>query len=159
VIVPVITAVPWPAVGAAVMGVAAAMGYGLSGAAVKEGFSFFRKRVKAETDDVTPGPEVPIENTEVKAEELAQVKEFVLKQEGITIRIRRKNDGKMAVCAEGKGKTKAELEAIAKKVGERLVQQLVYNRVVTELKSNDFKILEQNTEEGDHIRIRVARWI
>ena len=50
-------------------------------------------------------------------------------------------------------------EAIAKKVGERLVQQLVYNRVVTELKSNDFKILEQNTEEGDHIRIRVARWI
>ena len=56
------------------------------------------------------------------------------------------------VCAEGPGKTKAELEAIADKVGKKLVQQLIYDRIMTELKARDFQVLDQRVEEGERIR-------
>ena len=160
VLVPILTAVPWSAVGAAVVGVAAAMGYGLSSGG-RKGVVAVAAQAKEVVRGKATGPraEVVVSNTQISADELAKAESFVFEQDGVKIQLRRNKEGACVVCAEAPGRSKAELEAVAKKVGQRLVQQLVYNKVVTELKTNDFQVEKEEVQEGDRIRIRVSRWV
>jgi len=161
ILVPFLPAVPWAAIGVAVVGVAASMGFSVvrESATVARGLRRLlkRKEVQASASPV-PRAEAKVKNTQLAAEDLDNVNEFVLQQAGVKIALRREKDGTVVVCAEGPGRSKAELEALANKVAQRLVQQLVYNRVVTELKSRNFQITNEAREEGDLIRIRVSRW-
>jgi len=163
ILVPVLTGVSWTAIGAAVAGVAASLGFGLAGADVKEISQSVRESLKDAKSASRGGggaqsAEVALENTELSAEELAQIREFTMVQGNIKVHLRRRADGACVVCADGPGRSKAELEAVAKKVSQRLVQQLIYNKIVTELKGNDFEILDQNVDDEHRIRIRVSRW-
>ncbi|MHC4713243.1 MAG: hypothetical protein ACYTAN_08235 [Planctomycetota bacterium] len=158
VLVPVMTAVPWGAVAAAVLGAAANLGYTVA----KEGMSGPRRETAAgvAADDARPKKvEVPVKNTHLALEDLSGIRELTLSREGMTVRLRRKKDGTCVVCADGPGRSKAELQAAADEVAGRLIQQLVYNKVVTELKGHDFEIVDQQVDEDRRIRIRVSRWV
>jgi hypothetical protein len=164
IVVPLLTAVPWSAIGAAVVGMAASMGMSVAGEAQKETkgvWETIRENLKGKAVAPPASPnraEAVVENTQLSAEDLSQMREITLKQGEIRIHLQRKKDGTCAVCAEGPGKTKSELQEIASRVSKKLVQQLIYNKVMTELKSRDFQIVDEHVEEGDRIRIRVSRW-
>lgn len=161
VLVPLLTAVPWSAVGAAVIGAAASLGYSVAKAGPGGIRGMLSGMFAPAVKEAPKGEraEVVVENTDLAAQDLAGVKEFVLERGGITIHLRRKTDGTCVVCADGAGHSKAELEASAKEVAQRLVQQMIYNKVVTELTGHDFEIVDQEIDDSRRIRIRVSRWV
>jgi len=158
VLIPVMTAVPWSAVAAAVLGAAANLGYTVAKSASDLPVSASAESL-AGNDPAPKKVEVPVENTNLAVEDLSKMREFTLVKDGITVHLRRKKDGTCVVCADAAGRSKAELQAAADEVAKRLVQQLVYNKVVTELKGHDFEIVGQELDEDQRIRIRVSRWV
>ena len=59
---------------------------------------------------------------------------------------------------EGAGHSKAELRRIGEELINRVTQQYVYHRVVTELKERNLAIVDEEVDQDRTIRIRVRNW-
>jgi hypothetical protein len=103
--------------------------------------------------------EVQVEDSEVVAENLNVGQELVLVRDNVLLRVRRDERGRCAVCAEGVGYTKAELKHIAEEFTQVLSQHFVYNRVMQELKSKNFNVVNQEMRDDQSIHIHVRRWV
>lgn len=141
----------WPAISAAV--VAAAAGLGLN---VKEAIREACQETVVSDQQVV---EMELEGSQVLASQVASGKEMVLTKEGITLRISRDARGKCRICAEGKGYSKTELKRFAEEFTQKLTQCFVYNRTVTELKSKNFQMINEEITEDGTIRVHVRRWV
>ena len=91
--------------------------------------------------------------------EVALEKEIVLTRAEVTIRVRRDERGRCIVCAEAKGRTKAELKQIAEEFSQKLAQCYTYNRTVSELKNKKFQMVNEEVMEDGTIRLHVRRWV
>ena len=140
----------WPSIMAAIAGAASALGL------------VVRQQVKEEQRQeqaVEQSVEVELANSEVIAQNLATDKEMVLVKGDIEIRVGRDERGRCRVCAKGKGKSKTELEQIAREFSQKLTQCFIYNRVATELKNKGFQMVNEEVMEDQSIRINVRRWV
>lgn len=149
ILTPIIIA-SWPAISAAVT--AAAIGMGL---AVREQVKDALK--EEEEQKITNTVEVEIEDSQVLAQALASGKEIVLTRDDVTLKISRDERGSIKVCAEGLGKTKAQLENVAEEFVKKMTQCYVYNRTVTELKNKKFQMVNEEVAADGTIRIHVRR--
>jgi hypothetical protein len=59
---------------------------------------------------------------------------------------------------EGTGYSKADLRRIGQELIDRVTQQYVYNRVVTELKSRKMTVVSEEVAEDRTVRVRVRSW-
>jgi hypothetical protein len=59
---------------------------------------------------------------------------------------------------EGQGYTKSQLHKIGEELIERVTQQYVYHRIVSELKDNHMTILDEEVESDRTVRIRVRNF-
>jgi len=161
VLIPVLSGVGWSVLSAAVAGVTNSLGFSLLGEGVKAAANLGTQAKGAGTElaGESASAEHELESTNLAQEDVAKLKQLTMCQGDIRLHIRQREDGTCTVCAEGKGKSKAQLKALAKQVGERLVQQMVYHRVTTELAGRGFQVLTQQVEEDGRIRIRVVRWV
>ncbi len=141
----------WPAITAAVAGAAAGLGL-----MVKE---TVKEAVEESEVEIEQAVEVELADSEVLAENLATSKEIVLTKADLKIRVGRDERGRCTVCVTGKGRSKTELKQIAEDFAQKMTQCFVYNRVMSELKSRDFQIVNEEVMEDESVRINVRRWV
>jgi len=141
----------WPAITAAVAGAAAGLGL-----MVKETV----KEAVAETEVATEQTvEVELADSEVLADNLVTGKEIVLTKADLEIRVGRDERGRCTMCASGKGRSKVELKQIADDFAQKMTQCFVYNRVMSEVKSRNFQVVNEEVMEDQSVRIHVRRWV
>jgi translation initiation factor 1 (eIF-1/SUI1) len=151
ILTPLIIGGSWPAITAAAAGAAVALGLTVRTTA-KEGLAV------AEEDTVRNSVEVEVKNSEI-LQSVATEQQIVLQaQGGVEVTVKRDARGRCVVCASGRGKTKAELKALAEQFTERMTQCFVYNRVMTELKAKGFQVMSEERAKDETVNIRVRRW-
>ncbi len=141
----------WPTITAAVVGAAAALGL-----AVKESV---QESMVENAAAVEQEVEVELSESQVLAQSMATGKEIVLMRDNLEIRVSRDARGRCVVCAKGKGYSKAELKEKAEEFTQKLTQCYTYNRVMTELKSKSFQVVNEEVMDDESVRINVRRWV
>jgi Protein of unknown function (DUF1257) len=134
----------WPAISAAVLGAAGAMGFTVAGAETD---------LQRATGTTTVETEVP--NSEVVAETLARGEKIGIARDGVRIEFGVDDRGKCTVCVTGEGRSKSELQRIGDEVAGRIVQQFAYHKLVSELKNRGYRIDQESVQRDQSIQLRV----
>ena len=135
----------WPAIAAAVAGAATAMGFSMAGSSaepVKKRST--KKRVETE-----------IEDSEVVAEAMEQGQTIVIQKGDITIEFGQDARGACTVCVTGEKHSEKELKQIGQDVAGRVIQQFAYHKLMTELKSRNYSIVDEKVMQDESIQVRV----
>ena len=135
----------WPAITAAVMGAAVAMGYSAAGSSVDVGKPRSGKRTV----------ETEIENSEVVAEAMGRGHTIIIQKDDVTIEFGQDERGACTVCVTGTRHSENQLKQIGRTVAGRVVQQFAYHKLITELKRRNWSILEEKVIQDESIQVRV----
>lgn len=146
VIAPIIIA-NWPVITAAVTAAVGSMGFALAKSA----------ETAAETA-VKTRAEIDVEDSEILSAASGTDEQIIVERQGIRAIFRRDARGALRVCMEGTGVSKAELRRIGQDLIDRVTQQYVYHRVVTELKERNMTIVDEEVREDRTVKIRVRNW-
>ena len=147
VLTPIIIA-NWPAITAVVTAAVGSLGF----SAVQG--------IQAETSHVTgtTREEIKVDNSEILANSAGRGEEIVVEREGLRAVFTRDGRGALRVCMEGKGHSKAELRKIGQELVDRVTQQYVYHRVITEMKERNMHVVSEEVAEYRTVKIRVRNW-
>jgi Protein of unknown function (DUF1257) len=146
VITPVLIA-SWPVMSAAVTAAVGSLGFAIvrNASASQAVQSTAKTRTKAE---------IEVADSEI-LQEAASSQTIVVEREGIKATFSRDARGSLKVCLDGEGYSKAELKRVGEELVERVTQQYVYHRVVTELKERKMNIVEEEVAADRTVTIRV----
>jgi len=146
-----IVAGSWPAITAAVGSAAAAMGL-----AIKESMKdSTRAQTKVQNKNMI---EVELQDSQALADTVAAGQEIVLTKGTLSLRVHRNKQGRCVICAEGANHTEEELRATANTFSEKISQCFVYNKVMSELRTKGFQVVNEEQMEDETVRIHVRRW-
>jgi len=147
VLAPIIIA-NWPMITAAV------------GAAVGTmGFAMVRREEAITQRTATKNrEEIEVDNSEILPSALGAEEEIVVEREGLRAIFTRDARGSLRVCMEGTGQSRSELRRLGQELIDRVTQQYVYHRVVTELKARNMTIVDEEVTEDRTVKIRVRSW-
>lgn len=146
VLIPIIIA-NWPAITAVVVAAVGTMGFStVQNAAVQP-------RVTGTTRE-----EIEVDNSEILENAAGHGEQLVVEREGVRAVFSRDARGGLRVCMEGQNHSKAELRKIGQELVDRVTQQYVYNRMVTELKQQHMQIVSEEVTQDRTVRIRVRSW-
>lgn len=138
----------WPAISAAVVGAAAAMGFSVAGGALQQ-------EAKEQPQTRKKKVEADVPNSEVMADSLSRGQKITIQRGNITIEIGQDERGACTVCASGEGHSDKQLKTIAEEVAGRIVQQFAYHKLITELKRRKGTIVEEHVNQDQSIQVRV----
>jgi hypothetical protein len=147
IILPVVipaAAAAWPLIAAAAAAAASALGYAATGSAQQA----------AGATEV----ELALENCEAVTQGLALGESLSFAKDDVTVTFFRDTRGRVAVKVAGRGRSPAELKAIGQKLAQGLTQQYAYHRLVTELKSRNFNVVDEQVEEDGTVRLQVRTY-
>jgi len=146
VITPVLIA-SWPVMSAAVTAAVGSLGFAIvrNAGASQAVQSTAKERTKAE---------IEVADSEI-LQEAASSQTIVVEREGIKATFSRDARGSLKVCLDGEGHSKAELKRVGEELVERVTQQYVYHRVVTELKERKMNIVDEEVAADRTVTIRV----
>jgi hypothetical protein len=139
---PVIIA-SWPAITVAAVGAAASMGYAV------------RSRAVGSETKLVACAEAEVAEAEAVGSELSASQMLIMEREGVSLEIRQDAGGRCRVCARGEGRSKRELQKLADEAAGRIVQQFIYHKLLTELKSRSGEIVRQERLADDSVRVHV----
>lgn len=143
----------WPAITAAVAAAAASLGI-----MVKESVQESVQNAQV-NQNVENSVEVELSQSEVLAQTMVTNQEIVLTKGTIELRIKRDERGRCLVCAKGVGHSKAELKMAADEFSQKLTQCFVYDKIMHELKTKEFQVVNEEVMKDNSIRIHVRRWM
>lgn len=144
VIMPVVIA-SWPVISAAVTAAVGSVGFAVArGAAAQR--STLQEKARAE---------IELEESEILQEAGVSGETIVVEREGMRATFSRDARGALKLCMEGEGYSKAELKRVGQELVERVTQQYVYHRVVTELKQRNMNIVDESVAADRTVTIRV----
>lgn len=150
ILAPVVVAA-WPAFSAAV-----------TAAATSLGFSVVAEKLSAKAAtvvvDAKQSVELSIENSELVTGQLGRDQRITVTRSGVTITFSRDARGKASLCVTGTGQTDQDLRAIGEELSGRVVQQYVYQRLMEELRSRHFNVVEEETDASHSIHLKVRHW-
>ena len=148
ILTPVVIAA-WPALTAAVTAAATSLGYQVVAEA--------REAVAA---NVNERSEVRLEipQSEVITGTLGRDQCLRVHREGVTVTFSRDARGRASLCVTGEGHTDEELRALGEQLGQRVVQQYVYQRLMSEMQARGYHVVEEQVEENAQIHLRVRHW-
>lgn len=146
VLTPIIIA-NWPMITAAVTAAVGTMGFTAA------------KSVELEKQQaaVNTREEIEVEDSEILAAAAGTEEKMVVQREGVTATFSRDARGSLRVCMEGKGHSKRELRRIGQELIDRVTQQYVYHRVVSELKQRHMNIVDEEVTADRTVKIRVRQ--
>lgn len=147
VLAPIIIA-NWPVITAAVGAAVGTMGFAM---VRKEEAVTHRAATKTRE-------EIEVDNSEILASSTGAEEEIVVEREGVRAIFTRDARGALRVCMEGTGQSKSELRRLGQELIDRVTQQYVYHRVVTELKARNMTIVDEELSEDRTVKIRVRSW-
>jgi hypothetical protein len=130
------------------------------GAAVGSmGFAVVRKEeARSQRTETKTREEIEIDNSEILASGTGIEEEMVVEREGVRAIFSRDARGGLRVCVEGTGQSRSELRQLGQDLIDRVTQQYVYHRVVTELKARNMTVVDEEVAEDRTVKIRVRSW-
>ena len=150
ILTPVVIAA-WPAFSAAVVAAAHSLGYVLVEESVKQ-------RQKAQEKNAGREVSLEIANSEVVTEQLGRDQHICVTRGTVTVRFSRDARGTASVCVTGEGHTDEELRALGEELSQRVVQRYVYQRLIDEMRSRQYVVVEEEVDENQAIRLKVRHW-
>ncbi|MGH7980437.1 MAG: DUF1257 domain-containing protein [Limisphaerales bacterium] len=151
ILTPVVIAA-WPAFSAAVVAAAASLGYQVAAEAAD-----LKKNIKAAPKRLG-SVQLEIENSEVVTNQLGRDQRIVVTKGGVTITFSRDARGKASLCVTGEGHDKEALKAMGQELSQAVVQQYVYQRLMDEIRTRGFNIIEEETNADRSIHLKVRHW-
>jgi hypothetical protein len=140
----------WPAFSAAVMAAATSLGYQVASEVAKP------MTVAKEEQSGSVSLEIP--RSEVVTNQLGRDQRMSVTREGVTVTFSRDARGKAALCVTGSGQDDATLRALGEELSRAVVQQYIYQKLMDEMRSRGFVVVEQETNEDRSIRLKVRHW-
>ena len=144
VITPIVIA-SWPVISAAVLATVSTLGFNVV-------------RNVTELDETVAEKataELEIEDSEILKNSAGTGETMVVERDGITATFSRDARGALKLCMEGTGHTKSQLKQIGQELIDRVTQQYVYHRVVSELKERNMNIVNEEVASDRTVTIRV----
>jgi hypothetical protein len=151
ILTPVVIAA-WPAFSAAVVAAATSLGYQIATEAAGA-----KKNAKTASPD-SKNVQLEIENSEVVTNQLGRDQRIVVTKGGITITFSRDARGKASLCVTGEGQSNEELKAMGQELSQAVVQQYVYQKLMGEMRTRGFNVIEEETNADRSIRLKVRHW-
>ncbi len=146
VLTPIIIA-NWPMITAAVTAAVGTMGF-----TAAKSVELGKQQAAVNTRE-----EIEVEDSEILAAAAGTEEKMVVQREGVTATFSRDARGSLRVCMEGKGHSKRELRRIGQELIDRVTQQYVYHRVVSELKQRHMNIVDEEVTADRTVKIRVRQ--
>ena len=143
VLTPIVIA-SFPAVAAAVAGVAGSMGFAI----------LTPDHVPQGSRSATNSVATDIPNSEILQDGLSGGESIQIERDGVVLEFKRDVRGHCTVCATGT-RSKSELKQIAQEASGRLVQQFAYHKLMTELKARGYRLAGESVESDGSIQLRV----
>jgi hypothetical protein len=150
ILTPVVIAA-WPAFSAAVVAAANSLGYAVVDEAIRQS-----QKASAQNCDLKVSLEIA--NSEVVTGALGRDQSICVTREQITVTFSRDARGRASVCVSGPGHTEDELRAIGQELSQRVVQKYVYQRLMDEMQSRQFTVVEEEVDANQAIRLKVRHW-
>jgi Protein of unknown function (DUF1257) len=142
----------WPAFSAAVVAAASSLGYQVA-AEVKKGQPGI-DLVRKDTNAV----QLEIERSEVVTNQLGRDQRIAVSRDGVTVTFSRDVRGKASLCVSGNGQSDETLRALGEELSQAVVQQYVYQKLMDEMRSRGFNVVEEEVAEDRSIRLKVRHW-
>ena len=149
ILTPVVIAA-WPVFSAAVTAAAVSLGYNI----VEEGIKGHQIATVSETGKVT----LEIDQSEIVTSQLGRDQRIKVMRGDITVVFSRDARGKASICVTGPGHTDAELRAIGEELSQRVVQKYVHRRLLDEIRTRGFNVVEEEVDNNNTIRLKVRHW-
>ena len=149
ILTPVVIAA-WPAFSAAVVAAANSLGYVLVDEAIKQS----QKTTQKSNHQVN----LEIANSEVVTGSLGRDQQICVTREGVTVVFSRDARGRASVCVSGPSFTDDELRGMGQELSQRVVQKYVYQRLMDEMSTRQFTVVEEEVDANHAIRLKVRHW-
>jgi hypothetical protein len=153
VVIPVVAG-GWPVISAAILAASAALGY----RAVQAVECKVVAGVREETAGPETGVQLVMDDSQVVADHLARGESFGVERGGITATFQRDGRGRCSVHVTGAGRSNLELEVAGRELMDQVRQQFAYSKLLAELETRGFDVVQEQVEADRSIRIRVRRW-
>ncbi len=141
----------WPAFSAAVVAAASSLGYQVAAEASRQ---ITGESSRKEASAV----QLEIERSEVVTNQLGRDQRISVSREGVTVTFSRDARGKAALCVTGNGQSDETLRALGEELSQAVVQQYVYQKLMGEMRSRGFNVVEEEVSEDRSIRLKVRHW-
>jgi hypothetical protein len=99
--------------------------------------------------------DIEVEQSEILADAMTNQKIVVERGDGVRGVFTRDERGALRLCMEGESVSKDELRRIGQELIDRVTQQYVYHRVVTELKQRNMTIVDESVSADRTVKIKV----
>ena len=138
----------WPAFSTAVVAAATTLGYQVASEASKA------------SRTVQAGTRVSLEmsQTELVTETLGRQQSISVTREGVTVTFSRDARGRATLCVTGTGHTTEALRAMGEELSKAVVQRYVYQKLMDEMRSKGFVVVQEETEADRSIHLKVRHW-
>lgn len=140
----------WPVLCGAAAAAAAKLGYEVSG-------SERRLKEVPEAAELRRAVDLEIQNSELAGEGVVPSEGFQVRRGSVALKFTVVEGGRFKVCVEGADKSDEELKEIGQAFLHQMVQQFAYSKVMRELRSQGFNIVEEEVDEDNRIRIKARR--
>lgn len=151
ILTPVVIAA-WPAFSAAVMAAATSLGYQVAAEAAD------LKKTSTAVRKGSGNVQLEIENSEVVTNQLGRDQRIAVTKNGVTVTFSRDARGKASLCVTGDGHHKEELHALGLELSQAVVQQYVYQKLMGEMRTRGFNVIEEETNADRSIHLKVRHW-
>ena len=142
----------WPAFSAAVVAAAGSMGYVVAGESVSALLGVSEKVCQPRAVDLN------IPNSQIVSGELGRDQRISVSRDGVTVTFSRDPRGKAGLCVTGTGQSAEELRAAGEELSRRVVQSYVHQRLLQEMQTRGYMVVEETTDANQAIRLRVRHW-
>src|SRR5436190_59188 len=149
ILTPVIVA-GWPAFSAAVAAAASSLGYQVAAEAIQQ--SGRSKSTQSNTVNLE------IARSEVVTEQLGRDQRISVTREGVTVTFSRDARGRAALCVTGTGHNETVLRALGEELSQAVVQQYVYQKLMDEVRSRGYVVVQEETSQDRAIHLKVRHW-
>ncbi len=150
ILAPVVIAA-WPAFSAAVVAAASSLGYQVA--------SETAKRVGGETvQKQSNSVNLEIPRSEVVTDQLGRGQRITVTREGITVTFSRDERGRASLCVTGSGQNEETLRALGEELSGAVVQQYVHQKLLNEMRTRGFVVVEEETSMDRAIHLKVRHW-
>ena len=140
----------WPAFSAAVVAAASSLGYQI--ATYREEPEIAREEKRSTEVRLT------LDQSELVTDRLARDQQISVTRDGVTITFARDVRGKASICVTGTDYTEEDLRALGEEMGQRVVQQYVYQRLKDEIQTRRFVVVQDSVDESHAIHLKVRHW-
>jgi hypothetical protein len=152
ILAPVVIAA-WPTFSAAVVAAAASLGYEVASEASKEVVAI------AATPEIAKAPvQLEIAHSEVVTTQLGRDQRLAVSRDGVTVIFSRDARGRASLCVNGTGQSDELLKQMGEELSRAVVQQYVYRKLMDEMRSRGFVVVDEQVNEDRSIHLKVRHW-